>query len=88
MSNPTIDACVYAEACALIDHAIRERFGFLSLDEIRQIARVDSLRLQQILVRCGACRFRCAAQDAAHLTAIIEADGRDYIRDYSIPVHD
>ena len=42
-------------------------------------------RLCPVLVRCGACRFTCAAQDCAHLLECIAAGG-DYVRDVSFPV--
>ena len=60
--------------------------GFLRDTELAELARLDRLRL--VLVRCGACRFTCAAQDARHLIDIIRADGRDYVRDISLPAFD
>jgi len=60
--------------------------GFLRDADLTELARLDRLRL--VLVRCGECRFTCAAQDALHLIDIIRADGRDYVRDVSLPAFD
>jgi len=61
----------------------REPFGFLSAEAVQELVKLD--RLFQVLVRCGGCRFTCAAQDVAHLARCIEAGG-DYVRDVSFPV--
>lgn len=58
--------------------------GFLTNEDVKIVAKTD--RLTQILVRCGNCRFVAAAQDIKHLTDIIERDGHDYVRDFSLPV--
>lgn len=63
--------------------AAGQRGGFLTPSEIDFLARED--RLRQVLVRCGGCRFVCAAQDVVHLAFLIEASGRDHVRDYSLP---
>lgn len=57
--------------------------GFLTSAEMPELIALD--RLFPVLVRCGGCRFTCAAQDCAHLIACIEAGG-DYVRDVSFPV--
>lgn len=57
--------------------------GFLRDTDIAELVKLD--RLCQILVRCGGCRFTCAAQDVEHLEQCIKAGG-DYIRDVSFPV--
>lgn len=62
-----------------------ERMGFLVEEDVRDLAADGQYRLQACLVRCGGCRFTAPAQDVAHLIAIIEADGRDYVRDVSLP---
>jgi hypothetical protein len=54
------------------------------LEEVEAVGRNENTRLRPVLVRCGGCRFMCAAQDAAHLTRCVEAGG-DYVRDYSQP---
>jgi hypothetical protein len=59
--------------------------GFLTADEVRLIAPINALRLMLLLVRCGNGRFLCPAQDVEHFVAIVTADGRDYVRDVSIP---
>ena len=60
--------------------------GFLRDGDLAELARLDRLRL--VLVRCGNYRFTCAAQDARHLIDIIKADGRDFVRDVSLPAFD
>lgn len=60
--------------------------GYLHGTHLAELAKLD--RLRQVLVRCGACRFTCAAQDALHLIDIIRADKRDHVRDVSLPVSD
>lgn len=57
--------------------------GFLVEADMPALIALD--RLCQVLVRCGGCRFTCAAQDVAHLIKCIEVGG-DYIRDVSFPV--
>lgn len=56
--------------------------GFLTDRTLPELVHLD--RLRQVLVRCGACRFTCAAQDAAHLMAIIDRDDVDYVRDVAL----
>lgn len=57
--------------------------GFLtSLEDEKKLLEED--RLQMVLVRCGSGRFACPIQDLAHFRDIINADGRDYIRDVSV----
>ena len=59
-------------------------FGFLTLTDVKVIAKED--RLKMLLVRCNNCRFLAPAQNIQHLVDIIERDGKDYVRDISIPV--
>jgi len=56
--------------------------GFLKSTDMPKLIELD--RLCPVLVRCGGCRFTCAAQDCAHLIKCIEASG-DYCRDVSFP---
>jgi hypothetical protein len=56
--------------------------GFLSTETLATLFSID--RLCPVLVRCGACRFTCAAQYVEHLSRCITAGG-DYIRDISLP---
>ena len=63
----------------------RTRFGFLSAEDLAVLAADQRTRLMRVLVRCGGCRFLAAAQDAKHLIDIITAEGRDYVRDVSLP---
>jgi len=60
-----------------------EEFGFIHDNELPVI--IQHNRLEPLLIRCGGCRFLAPAQDVAHLIEIIEADGRDYVRDVSFP---
>lgn len=59
-------------------------YGFItSPAQLNELKRLD--QLCQLLVRCGGCRFLCAAQDVEHLMTCIVAGG-DYVRDVSFPV--
>lgn len=64
---------------------LRDAYGFVSKTDVASLAADDTSRLWLLLVRCGGCRFLCAAQDVAHLIACVEA-GHDYVRDVSFPV--
>ena len=57
--------------------------GFLRDADMPALIALD--RLCPVLVRCGGCRFTCAAQDVAHMIACVSAGG-DYVRDVSFPV--
>lgn len=57
--------------------------GFLTDADIPALIALD--RLCPVLVRCGGCRFTCAAQCVEHLVKCVEAGG-DYVRDVSFPV--
>jgi len=65
---------------------IKEQHGFITDLELKHLAKQD--RLRQCLVRCNNCRFLAAAQDVAHLVAIIDASNKDYVRDVSLPTTD
>lgn len=65
---------------ATAQFALTKTFGFLRDTDIPQLVKLD--RLQPLLVRCGACRFTCAAQDTPTLVSYVEAAG-DYVRDVS-----
>lgn len=66
-----------------IERKNAESYGFLRDTDMAELIALD--RLFQVLVRCGGCRFTCAAQDVAHLVKCVEAGG-DYVRDVSFPV--
>lgn len=68
--------------------AARTQHGFLTAEQVRAVAADPNTRLHGLLVRCGGCRFTAPAQDIAHLIAIIEASGQDYVRDVSLPATD
>ena len=79
----------------IMARASRERFGFLSSEEVAEIAADPETRLELLLVRCGCGRFLAPAQDVAHFIGIIEREagddmalesGSDYVRDVSVPV--
>lgn len=60
--------------------------GFLTAANIAELAKLD--RLRQVLVRCGSCRFTCAAQDVTFLTGIITRENSDHVRDISLLASD
>jgi len=62
---------------------IRLHGGFIAEEQVPAIIAYN--RLELLLVRCGGGRFMCPAQDVKHFISIIEADGRDYVRDVSLP---
>lgn len=68
---------------SFIQRINQQSYGFLRDTDMPELIAVD--RLCQVLVRCGGCRFTCAAQDVAHLVKCVEAGG-DYVRDVSFPV--
>lgn len=68
---------------SIIDQIRQDRMGFVTESDIPAI--IAEKRLQLLLVRCGGGRFMCPAQDVQHFISILEADGRDYVRDVSIP---
>ena len=57
--------------------------NFLTREDLERLAEQD--RLRKVLVRCGNGRFLAAAQDVQWFVDIIERDGRDYVRDISLP---
>lgn len=62
----------------------KARMGFVTAADVAILASDSRTRLQPCLVRCGSCRFVATAQDVAHLIAIIERDGTDYVRDVAL----
>ena len=64
---------------------IKARGGFLYAAELRWLVGFD--RHREVLVRCGAGRFLCSAQDAQHFIRCVVAGG-DYVRDVSLPAGD
>ena len=56
-------------------------YGFLNAGQLAALAKVA--RMAPVLVRCGNCRFTCAADNAATLIGYVEAGG-DYVRDVAI----
>jgi hypothetical protein len=84
--NAPIAPNPHADGAACLQR-VREdasRFGFVTAVEVASIAADNRTRLTPMLVRCGGCRFMCAAQDVKHLIDIITTDGRDYVRDVSL----
>ena len=74
--------------------AINSRGGCILHTELPAIVAID--RLMPLLVRCGAGRFTCPAQDAEHFIRIINQHRKvaealkhdidaDYVRDVSLP---
>src|SRR3989304_4053609 len=81
----------------IMHEAQRARMGFLTSEEVAQIAADPETRLDGLLVRCGGGRFLAPAQDVAHFIGIIERHSDlvelhtaepervDYVRDVSVP---
>jgi len=65
---------------------IQANGGFMTEDQLKVIVKEDRMRM--VLVRCGMGRFMAHAQDVQHFIDIIERDGKDYIRDISLPAAD
>jgi hypothetical protein len=63
----------------------RRGYGFITTGDLAELIAIS--RLQSCLIRCGSCRMTAAAQDVKHIIDIIEADGRDYVRDVSILIN-
>jgi hypothetical protein len=61
---------------------VREQGGFFTETQLSELTKLD--RLFQVMVRCGAGRFVCPAQDVEHFTAIIKREGSDYVRDVGL----
>ena len=63
----------------IIEH---KQHGFLRNEQVEQIKQFAPHLT--ILVRCGAGRFTCAAQDAVHFANIIDRSETDYVRDLAL----
>ena len=62
---------------------LRSTMGFLTTKEdLPRLVAED--RMQPVLVRCGAGRFVCPAQDVQHFVDIITKENRDYVRDLCV----
>jgi hypothetical protein len=59
--------------------------GFVAPEQIPQIVAED--RFFRLLVRCNNGRFLCPAQDAQHFIDLVNASGKDWVRDVSIPAN-
>jgi hypothetical protein len=75
----------HADGNAVIARCKRDNGGFVLDTDVALIAADPATRLQLLLVRCGGGRFLAPAQDVAHFIDIIEENGRDHVRDVSIP---
>lgn len=67
----------------IIDKIRAENMGFITDQDLPAI--IAHNRLELLLVRCGGGRFMCPAQDLNHFIDLIERDGREYVRDVSLP---
>ena len=65
----------------------RQSCGFLSAEHVAILAADPLERMRNVLVRCGAKRFICTAQDTASMIEMVESQD-DYVRDVSIPASD
>lgn len=75
------------EPAALLARVSQDQHGFLTQSDVALLAGHLSSRFEQVLVRCGGCRFVCAAQHVRHLIALVESgsdDGPEYVRDVSL----
>jgi len=66
----------------IIADRLKDSYGFVTDLDMPAVVAED--RLYPCLVRCGGGRFKCPAQNVKHFVDIIEADGRDYVRDVSL----
>jgi hypothetical protein len=74
------------------------QMGFLTKDDLPKL--IEFNRFESVLVRCGAGRFTCPAQDVQHFMNCLEFgmklckentgnefnESTDYVRDVSLPV--
>lgn len=82
-----IDTGLFEEIVESMDTVLKRakaNHGFLTLNDVRVIEKEN--RMMMLLVRCGNCRFLAPAQNIKWLIDIIERDGKEYVRDISIPV--
>ena len=66
----------------LLKKIVVEQFSQLYPHDIVELAKLD--RFHQLLVRCGNCRFTCAAQYAEFMVTLINESGKDYVRDVGL----
>lgn len=81
-----IDSGRFEEIVEPINQVLKRaktQHGFLTMSDVRIIAKQD--RLKMLLVRCGNSRFLAPAQNIKWLVDIIERDGKDHVRDISLP---
>jgi len=71
---------------AAVLNAAKRKYGFLTDRDVAVIAKEDRTRL--ILVRFNGCRALVPAQSVQHLIEAVEAGGKDYVRDVSLPASD
>ncbi len=68
---------------AFKDKIMLRSHGFMREADVEELTKIA--RLHPVLVRCGNGRFTCPAQNVIHFIAAIEAGGKDYVRDVSLP---
>ena len=66
----------------LMARMIVKQGGFINNQQVEEIKQFAPFL--QLLIRCGAGRFVCAAQDAIHFSDIIDREESDYVRDISL----
>ncbi len=66
-----------------IQQKVVKQHGFVLSEDLPEIIEHD--RLTPILVRCGGKRFTAPAQDVEAMIDLVSRDGKDYVRDASIP---
>lgn len=65
---------------------IKNANGMMSRVLLDELVTVDPMRM--VLVRTNMGRFLAPARYVGHYANIIERDGIDYVRDFSLPSND
>lgn len=62
-----------------------QEHGFITEEQVNEIANHNETRLCLLLIRCNGGRFLAPAQNVKHYVQIINECGKDHVRDISIP---
>jgi hypothetical protein len=75
-------------AALMVLQRAKTRYGFLTDVDAAVLAASQQFQRMQVVVRCGSCRFTCAAMDVARLVALVESGmhhgQHEYVRDVSL----
>jgi len=66
----------------IIERIQTQKCGFVQDTDLPEI--IAHNRMQLLIIRCGAGRFMCPAQDVEHFVGIVEREKSDYVRDISL----